>query len=180
MHRETYRLLSSGELLVENDVRVGPELRDLPRVGVVLSLRPGLERLHWHGLGPWENYPDRQASALVGSYESTVAEQYVPYILPQEHGHRGEVRRLSLTDESGYGLTVEGRPTIGFTASHFTADDLFAARHTSDLEPRAEVILSLDHAQRGLGTASCGPDIHPRHRLDAPAYRFEYVLRVGR
>jgi beta-galactosidase len=37
-------------------------------------------------------------------------------------------------------------------------------------------VLSLDHAQRGLGTAACGPDTHPRHRLDAPVYRFAYVL----
>src|SRR5262249_38303778 len=63
------------------------------------------------------------------------------------------------------------------TASHFTATDLFAARHTSDLEPRPDVVLSLDHAQRGLGTASCGPDTAPRHRLTAPAYSFSFVLR---
>ena len=100
----------------------------------------------------------------------------MPYILPQEHGHHEEARRLSLTDETGFGLEVRGRPTIGFTASHLTADDLYAARHTSELEPRPEVVLSLDHAQRGLGTASCGPDTHPRYRLDAPVYRFSYVL----
>ena len=89
----------------------------------------------------------------------------MPYILPQEHGHRSDVRTLSLTDGDGVGLDVDGRPTIGFTASHFTAADLYAARHTSDLEPRREVVLSLDHAQRGLGTASCGPDTAPRYRL---------------
>ena len=65
---------------------------------------------------------------------------------------------------------------IGFTASHFTAADLYAARHTSDLEPREATVLSLDHAQRGLGTSACGPDTHPRHRLDAARYRFSYVL----
>jgi beta-galactosidase len=88
------------------------------------------------------------------------------------------VRWLSLTDRSGIGIEVEGSPTIGFSASHFTASDLYAARHTCELEPRAEVVLSLDHAQRGLGTASCGPDTSPRHRLLAPRYRFTYVLRT--
>jgi beta-galactosidase len=106
-----------------------------------------------------------------------VSDQYVPYILPQEHGHRSDVRTLSLADDDGFGLAVEGRPTLGFTASHFTAADLSAARHTSDLEPRADVVLSLDHAQRGLGTASCGPDTAPRHRLVASSYRFTYLLR---
>ena len=175
-HRQSYRLLRNGGLLVENEVRVGRELRDLPRVGVVLTLDPALEQLEWFGAGPWESYSDRRASTVVGRFRSTVSEQYVPYILPQEHGHRSNVRTLSLADGEGFGLAVEGRPTLGFTASHFTAADLYEARHTCDLEPRAEVLLSLDHAQRGLGTASCGPDTSPRHRLVERVYRFAYVL----
>jgi hypothetical protein len=105
-----------------------------------------------------------------------VADEYVPYILPQEHGHHCDTRWLELTGDGG-GLRVEGRPAIGFSASHFTAGDLYGARHTSDLEPRAETILSLDHAQRGLGTASCGPDAAERYRLNEASYRFDYVLR---
>jgi beta-galactosidase len=177
-HRQRYRLLASGELVVENELVLAPELRDLPRVGVVLELPPALEQLEWYGRGPWESYRDRLASTIVGRFESSVAEQYVPYILPQEHGHRSDVRRLSLTDRAGFGLEVAGRPTIGFSASHFTAADLFAARHTCDLEPRPEVILSLDHGHRGLGTASCGPDTRSRYRLNAGSYRFGYVLGV--
>ena len=122
VHRQRHRLLASGALLVENEVRLGADLRDLPRIGVVLVLAPGLEQLEWLGRGPWEDYPDRRASTVVGSFRSTVTDQYVPYILPQEHGQHSEARRLSLTDETGFGLDVEGRPTIGFTASHFTRD----------------------------------------------------------
>jgi beta-galactosidase len=177
-HRHVYRLLARGGLLVENEVALGPELRDLPRVGVVLVLRPGLERLEWFGRGPWECYSDRFASTVVDGFASTVTEQYVPYILPQEHGHRMDARRVSVVGDDGFGIEIEGRPTIGFSASHFTAADLYSARHTSDLEPRREVVLSLDHAQRGLGTASCGPDTAPRYRLLDSTYRFGYVLRI--
>jgi beta-galactosidase len=177
-HRQRFRLRETGGLVVENEVLLGPELRDLPRVGVVLELPAGLERLEWLGRGPWESYPDRLASTVVGRFESTVADQYVPYILPQEHGHRSDVRRLAITDPRGFGLEVLGQPVIGFNASHFTAADLYAAGHTYDLEPRPEVILSLDHGQRGLGTASCGPDTHPRYRLNAPSYRFSYLMRL--
>ena len=176
VHSVRYRVLESGGLLVENEVAVGAELRDLPRVGVVLALVPGLEQLEWYGRGPWEDYPDRQSSTLIGTFRSTVSEQYVPYILPQEHGRHGDVRRLAVTDARGFGLGVRGRPTFAFTASHFTPADLYAARHTCDLEPRPEVVLSLDHAQRGLGTSACGPDTHPRHRLEARRYRFAYIL----
>ena len=176
-HRHTYRLLASGELVVENVVDLAPGLDDVPRIGVGLTLRPGLERVTWYGRGPWENYSDRLASTIVGRFESTVADQYVPYILPQEHGQHCDTRWLSLTGDDGFGLRVEGRPAIGFSASHFTAADLYAARHTSDLEPRPEVVLNLDHAQRGLGTASCGPDTAGRYRLLERSYRFSYTLR---
>jgi beta-galactosidase len=176
VHKQRFLLTTAG-LLVENEVRLGAGLRDLPRIGVVLLLLPELERLEWFGLGPWESYPDRMASATVGRFVSTATDQYVPYILPQEHGHRSNARRLALTDAQGFGLEVEGRPAIGFSASHFTADDLYTARHTCDLHPRPEVVLSLDHAQRGLGTASCGPDTGQRYRLLEPDYRFSYLLR---
>jgi beta-galactosidase len=176
-HRHRYRLLESGQLVVENVVELADGVRDVPRIGVVLVLIPGLERLAWTGRGPWENYADRQASTVIGRFEGSVAEQYVPYILPQEHGHHRDTRFLSVTNNGGGGLAVEGRPLIGFSASHFTAADLFAARHTNDLSPRPEVYLSLDHAQRGLGTASCGPDTAPRHRLLEPRYRFSFALR---
>jgi beta-galactosidase len=176
-HTHSYRRLPSGEILVENVVELARGVRDVPRIGVVLTLRPGLEQLEWFGRGPWEAYVDRLASTVVGRFTSTVDEQYVPYINPQEHGHHPDTRWLRLTDEHGEGIEVRGLPLIGFGASHFTAADLTAARHTSDLDPRPEVFLSLDHAQRGLGTASCGPDTGMQYRLLDGRYEFAYSLR---
>ncbi len=177
-HTQRYTLLPSGELAVENTVAIGDGITDLPRVGVSLTLAPGLEALDWFGRGPWENYADRKASAMVGLYRSIVADQYVPYIMPQEHGHKTDVRWLALTDVRGQGVRVAGEPTLEFSASHFTDDDLYRARHTCDLKPRPEVILNLDAAQRGLGTGSCGPDTLPQYCLLAPEYRFAYRLAV--
>ena len=177
-HTHTYRI-ESDAVVVDNLVELARGVTDVPRIGVRLALKPGLERLAWYGRGPWENYSDRLASAIVGRFESTVADQYVPYIVPQEHGLHCDTRWLTLSG-GGLGVRVEGRPAIGFSASHFTAADLYGALHTSDLEPRPEVYLSLDHAQRGLGTASCGPDTGERYRLLDRFYRFAYVLRPYR
>jgi beta-galactosidase len=163
---------------VENTVQVGEGIADLPRVGVSLTLTPGREKLDWFGRGPWENYGARKASAMVGLYRDTVTDQYVPYIMPQEHGHKTDIRWLALTDVRGRGVRVAGDPTLEFSASHFTAGDLYTARHTSDLRPRPEVILNLDAAQRGLGTGSCGPDTLPQYCLLASEYRFAYRLVV--
>jgi beta-galactosidase len=114
---------------------------------------------------------------MLGRYTGTVAEQYVPYIVPQEHGLKTDVRELSLMGEDGSGLSVSARPTLAFSASHYSPADLFAATHTHELAPRPEVILCLDGAHRGLGTNSCGPDTAERFRLSAGAHQFAYCLR---
>ncbi len=177
-HIHRYTLRTSGELLVENIVIIGDGISDIPRVGVSLTLTPGLEQLEWYGRGPWDNYSDRKASAMVGRWRSTVTDQYVPYIMPQEHGHKTDVRFLRLTDAVGRGLFVGARPTIEFSALHHSDDDLFRALHTIDLTPRAEVFLNLDAAHRGLGTLSCGPDTLERYRLMERDYRFAYWMRI--
>jgi beta-galactosidase len=173
-----YILLPEGELEVSNTVKLGEGVTDVPRIGVTLALVPGLEELEWFGRGPWENYCDRKASAMVGHYTSTVADQYVPYVMPQEHGHKTDVRWLALAG-AGQKLTVAGEPALEFSASHFEANDLFRSKHTIDLTPRPEVILNLDAAHRGLGTASCGPDTLDKYKLLASDYAFSYRLRAG-
>ena len=169
-------LRPDGSILVENTFTVDKATPDLPRLGVVLSLKPGFENLQWFGRGPLENYWDRKRSSIVDLFTSTVTQQYVPYIMPQEHGNHTDVRWLSL-DDGKAGLLVSARGLLEFTASHFTAHDLYTAPHTYDLKPRAETILSLDYHQRGIGTASCGPDTLERYRIGPGKYRLAFELK---
>jgi beta-galactosidase len=178
LHIQRFHFLSSGELQVENEIKLGGEICDIPRLGVSMVLVPGLENITYFGRGPWENYSDRKTAAMMGLFTSTVSNEYVPYIMPQEHGHHLDVRFLSLTDEHSHGLTVQGQPVFEFNLSHFTDDDLYAARHTCDLKMRPETILNLDIAQRGLGTASCGPDTLEQYRLNDREYGITYRLEV--
>lgn len=173
----SYRFVSGG-ILLDCSFELGDELRDLPRIGVRMFTGPGWEDLEWFGRGPWENYPDRKASAMLGWYKSTVSEQYVPYILPQEHGLHTDTQEIRLTRADGLGLEVRSRKPFAFSALHHTAEELFAARHTPDLQPLGETVLCLDAAHRGLGTGSCGPDTLPPYQLLAKAYRLQLFLRL--
>ena len=76
------------------------------------------------------------------------------------------------------GLKVEGEPTFEFSASHFSENDLYEAKHTHELEPRPEIFLNIDTVMRGLGTASCGPDTLDQYRLLKPKYDFTYRLTL--
>jgi beta-galactosidase len=172
--------------VVDNDVQLGsdPALTDIPRVGVRLDLVAGYERLAYFGRGPVENYADRKAGSLVARYDTTVTDEYVDYVMPQEHGHHTEVRWLELaalkTNRAARlpSFRITGAPLLEFNVSHFTAEDLYAARHTTDLKPRAETIIYLDAAHRGLGTASCGPDVLAAHQIRARRHRFSYTINV--
>jgi beta-galactosidase len=176
-HRHTYRATADGLVRARNSFSVDPALADPPRLGVVLGLAPGMEQLEWYGPGPHESYCDRKAGAPVGRYRSTVTDQYVPYILPQEHGNKVDVRWLALRHTDGNGLLFQGRRPLSCNATHYPAADLITAYHTCDLSPRAETFLYLDWMQRGLGTASCGPDTLEQYRIGSGEFAFDYSFR---
>ena len=173
---ERWGVLGNGEMIVSQEIEVPAELDDLPRLGLLLRLRGGLERLTYYGRGPEENYNDRGYGYPRGRYTSTVDDEYVPYITPQEHGNHTAVRWFAL-DDGVVGLLLQPHEPGQFSVSHFTADDLYAARHTTDLTRRDDIDVRLDHHNRGVGTGACGPDTLPQYRAGGGTYRFVWRLR---
>jgi beta-galactosidase len=41
----------------------------------------------------------------------------------------------------------------------------------------ADLVVHLDVAHRGLGSASCGPDVLPTYEIPEGTYEFSYVVR---
>jgi len=153
----TYAIRADGEVAIEQHAIPDLDLETLPRVGLQMHLPGCLSLCTWYGRGPHENYVDRKRSARLGRYSLTVDEMHEPYIRPQENGGRSDVRWAALTDDHGRGILAVGEPTFTLTASRFTTEMLTQAEHTYELEPSGSIILTLDHAVCGLGSASCGP-----------------------
>ena len=174
-HRQRIEVIG-GVATVHEQVTVPATIEDLPRVGVTFTLPPGWERLEWFGPGPHETYPDRRLAA-VARWRSTVTDQYVPYVVPQEHGHHHDTRWFELANGARR-LRVAGERPLGFSALHHSVADLAAARHTTDLADRGETYVHIDAAHRGLGTASCGPDTLPEHRVGPGRYRWRWTLTL--
>lgn len=154
-----------------------PDMTDLPRVGAVWTLAAGMDALAYYGRGPHENYSDRKSSAMLGIYKSRVADEYVPYEVPQETGHHCDARWIELRKDGRQGLRFDFVRPLEFNVLPFTAADLFAARHAKDLVPRANSFLTIDAAHRGVGSGSCGPDTLPQYRLLKRSYEWQY--RIG-
>jgi beta-galactosidase len=173
----TYTLLGDGALRVDQHIQCFGDLPPLPRLGVTLVLPPGFETFTWFGRGPEESYVDRNAGVAVGRYQSSVAEQYVPYIMPQEHGNKTDVRWAALGTAQGHGLLVSGTPLLQVSASHVPVADLYRALHTAEVIHRPEVYLHLDLLQSGLGGQSCGPRTLDKYLVWPGEHRFSLRFR---
>jgi beta-galactosidase/beta-glucuronidase len=173
----TYTVYGGGDVLVDVHVVPGGDLPPLPRVGLKMTLPGGYEQFTWYGRGPHETYVDRKDGAQVGVYSGTVDEQYVPYVVPEENGNKTDVRWVALTDVEGDGLLVVGMPWLEVSAHHYTAEDLTAAAHTHELTRRPEITLHLDHAQSGLGGASCGPGTLEKYLVQPQETQFSLRLK---
>ena len=172
----TYSNNSDGSVRWRHEITVPSSLRDIPRVGVWFELPARFTHMRWFGRGPHENYPDRCASAMVGVWEKTPDE--LPYVMPQEFGLRTDCRWVEFVDrERRQAIRIDAVNTpFHFSATHHRSEDLFLARDVTELRRRSQLVVHLDVAHRGLGTASCGPDTLPRYLINEGQFILEYVV----
>jgi len=152
-----YTMLKDGKLNIKSTFDTQrKDLPEMPRFGLLFQLPYSYSNIKWYGRGPGESYVDRKTSSLIGLYESTVAEQFHPYIRPQETGNKTDVRWMSLTDKSGFGIKITGDQPVSCTALNYDSEDLdpgFSKKqqHPVDVVPQYRVFLSVDLFQRGVG-----------------------------
>jgi len=188
-----YTILGSADVIVSNSFeKISEKIPEIPRMGMQMQLPQEFMNLKWFGRGPHENYADRKTSADVGLYESTVADQYVPYVRPQENGYKTDTRWLTLTDDNGSGILVSGNPMFCFAAlnnihddfespgklSQYRKDAKTANTHINNVKPRELVNLNIDLGQMGVGgDDSWGAQIHPEYRLLERRYEYSFRIR---
>jgi beta-galactosidase len=178
VHQSRVTELGPNDYLMDEHVTLPEGSGDGLRVGVAFTLATGFENAAWTGLGPWENYPDRKSSALLGRWSSPIAALSTPYIKPQENGTRGGVDELTLTGPSGRACVTANVP-LHATISRHSISDLEKAGHWWELPESTHTHVILDIAHRGVGTAMLGPDARPVHRLHGRTYRWQWRLAIN-
>ena len=187
-----YTVHSGGSVEVSfGFTKTDMSLEEIPRVGMQMILPGRFVDLSWFGRGPHENYIDRKTSAFAGVYESSVADQYVPYVRPQENGYKTDTRWLNVTDGNGKGIRFEGEPVFSFAAMNYLHEDFesqgslagyrpdakLVNRHISDVIPRDLVRVNIDYGQMGVGgDDSWGARTHPEYCLTAREYRYSFRM----
>ena len=178
---QDYILFPDGEMQILNRGKVyrgekGASI-SIPRLSLYLQLPGGLNRVKWFGRGPGPSYPDSRTAGFISKHMARVRELHVPYVYPQDNGRRGEVRWLKLTGPQGRGwhITSIDRKQFGFTAHHYSQVELERARHEADIDRGDDVHLQLIARERGLGSASCGPELQEKYEVELS--KFEFNLR---
>ena len=178
---------SDGAVTLKNKVTpFGRMPESLLRLGLSLRLGRQYENMAWYGRGPWENYVDRKTASFVGIWRSTVTDQYVPYVRPQDCGMKCDVRWVEFTDRYGRGARFSASEPLFVQALHYDWETLAYSRHINGqrrmratLVPSEDVLLNLDVRQTGLGGASCGPAPMAKYRFD-PKATVEWTLKIER
>jgi beta-galactosidase len=189
----SYTISGNGDVIIKNQFnKISGLIPEIPRIGMQMQIPEEFSNLKWYGRGPYENYVDRKTASEVGVYESTVADQYTPYIRPQENGYKTDTRWLLLTNDEETGLLITGDPVISFSALNYIHDDFespgklsqyrkdakSANTHTDDIKPRELVNLNVDLGQMGVGgDDSWGAPIHIKYRLQESRYEYSFRLR---
>ena len=183
-HETEWTFADNGAIAVRNTVTPhGTMPPALPRLGLSFKLDKALEGVRYYGRGPYENYVDRNSASFVGIYDSTVTDQYEPYVRPQDNGYKCDVRWTAFTDADGRGVKFSASEPLFMQALHYGAEDMEFSRHRrlqqrfrAPLVKRDEVCLNLDVRQLGLGGGSCGP--RPMDKYIFPIQREEWTLKI--
>jgi beta-galactosidase len=183
----TYDVYGNGTIDVDVYFYAAPHKRRsyLPRIGTQFVFNKDYEQVTWYGRGPHENYIDRKSSAFIGFYQTTVSELEVPYVRPQENGHRTDIRFLSFVNNKGNGVKFTGLPLFAFNASNFDMHEFDSSEiqvsrrnmHPTDLTKQSHIFVNIDYAQRGVGGIdSWGAEPLYEYTLPWLDYRYQYRI----
>ncbi|WP_299082518.1 glycoside hydrolase family 2 TIM barrel-domain containing protein, partial [uncultured Paraglaciecola sp.] len=168
-----YCIDNSGEVTVNIEVQLNEILPPLPRVGLSFAIsKQDNMQVKWLGLGPFENYPDRQSAARFGEYNMGLRNLHTPYIFPTDNGLRSDCQQLKLGK-----LQVQGE--FLFAASEYSQNQLSMANHTNDLAADEVIHVYLDNQHMGVGgDDSWSPSTHKEFLLTPKQYSYSLLFKV--
>lgn len=160
----TYRIFADGTVRVIMDYDPVEGLPPMPEFGFMFKIDADYDHLTFYGMGPDENYCDRNHGARLGVYEVDVKDNVEKYLVPQETGNRTGVRWARVTDYRGRGIefrgaefTESGDPmasksgTFEISVTPYTPEQLEEAAHAYELPRVFNTVVRLSLKQMGVG-----------------------------
>ena len=190
----TYTLQPTGEVVVDEHFVPNPPIegRDVVRIppmfryGMQLQMPKEYDQMQYYGRGPVENYCDRNSSEFIGVYQNKVADEYYPYVRPQESGNHTDVRWFRVLDGKGRGLEFYSNAPMEASALPYLVEDLDdgpvkdkkVGHHSGDLIERPLTQVHIQQRQMGLGCVnSWGAWPRQEYLVPCQERQFTFVIR---
>lgn len=176
-----YKVCPDGTVGVAYSMVKSPVLPEMLRIGMQCEGSKSLTQATYYGRGPWENYSDRAASAMVSIYNSKVSDMGFDYVVPQENGNRCDVRWLALQSDNKAGVMIVGDKPLSVSVWEMSQEAIEKAKHIKELEKNpAAITVNIDYIQAGVGgtdswSLKARPSIDKRLLQGNYSYRFTLV-----
>ncbi|WP_337024710.1 MULTISPECIES: beta-galactosidase [unclassified Pantoea] len=166
-----YQIGGNGELSVSVEVQQAPGLPAPARIGLRCQLRSAPQSVSWLGLGPHENYPDRQLAAQFSHWQQPLTSLSTAYVFPGENGLRCGTRQLDTGSWQASG-------DFAFSLSRYSLEQLRDTSHRHLLREEEGCWLHLDGFHMGVGgDDSWSPSVSPEFLLSQQKWHYALTLR---
>ncbi len=168
-----YSFDTTGKIRIKTTCKVRREADFwLPRFGFETALSEENLPFSYYGMGDGECYCDMNLHGRVGRYNSRPEAEYVPYVVPQEHGNHPHAKELSFKN----GLLFSSNSEFEFAASEYSTAELTEKTHAKDLVKNGKTNIRIDYKVSGIGSGSCGAPLLEEYRLDESRFEFEFFM----
>ena len=168
-YKVTYTAYFDGRLGVRADYPGVKGMADMPVFAMDFKMKKQYDRFTYYGMGPDENYIDRNNGAKLGVYTSTAADNFTKYLNPQECGNRTGVRYVNVYNENGTGLAFTSTETpFEMSVLPYSAYELDNALHREELPEPSYTWVRIAAKQMGVGgDDSWGAPVHQEFKIEA-------------
>ena len=178
-YKVTYIAYFDGRLGVKAEYDGVKGLSDMPVFAMDFKMKKQYDKFTFYGMGPDENYIDRNNGARLGLYTLTALENFTKYLNPQECGNRTGVRYVNVYEENGAGLnfTATENP-FEMSVLPYNAYELDNAMHRDELPDPTYTWVRIAAKQMGVGgDDSWGAPVHKEFKINSDeAMSLEFIV----
>lgn len=178
-YKVTYIAYFDGRLGVKAEYDGVKGLSDMPVFAMDFKMKKQYDKFTFYGMGPDENYIDRNNGARLGVYTLTALENFTKYLNPQECGNRTGVRYVNVYEENGAGLnfTATENP-FEMSVLPYNAYELDNAMHRDELPDTTYTWVRIAAKQMGVGgDDSWGAPVHKEFKINSEeAMSLEFIV----
>ena len=178
-YKVTYIAYFDGRLGVKAEYDGVKGLSDMPVFAMDFKMKKQYDKFTFYGMGPDENYIDRNNGARLGLYTLTALANFTKYLNPQECGNRTGVRYVNVYEENGAGLnfTATENP-FEMSVLPYNAYELDNAMHRDELPDPTYTWVRIAAKQMGVGgDDSWGAPVHKEFKINSEeAMSLEFIV----